>query len=89
MADRLKRRRNAIRNNLINKVIPSVENTLQSDAPQDDNFKIELATAEALIKDLFNEVKTFDNQILDNIGDDDIETETNDLYNLQHILRKL
>ena len=90
MADRLKRRRNAIRNNLINKVIPSVENTLQSDAPQDDNFNIELATSEALIKDLFNEVKTFDNQIFDSIEDDDFETETNDTIQFaKHISKTL
>ena len=42
MADRIKRRRNAVRNNLLNKVIPSVENTLQRDAPQDENFILDL-----------------------------------------------
>ena len=45
MTDRLKRRRNAVRNNLINKVIPSVEITLQRDAPQDKNFMVEFATS--------------------------------------------
>ena len=41
MADRIKRRRNAVRNNLLNKVIPSVENTLQRDAVEDDEIEAE------------------------------------------------
>ena len=88
MADRLRRRRNAIRNNLVNKIIPSIENTLESGTPRDEKFILGLATSEALLKDLFDEVKRFDNEIFDVIKDDEIEGETDDIIEFTTCINK-
>ena len=80
MADRLKRRRNTTKSNLMKVVLSRVEELLESGVPQDENPKLKLATSKQLrkiyLKGQKNLIYLISCFIFDKIEDNEIEAET-------------
>ena len=80
MADRLKRRRNATKSNLMKVILPRVEELLESGVPQDEDSKLELATSKQLrkiyLKSQKNLIYLISCCIFVKIEDNEIEAET-------------
>ena len=73
MAERIKRRRNAMKKTLTKTVIPTSENVLAEEDNNSEEYKLELAVSETTVTDILEEIKQFDRDIFDAIEDDEIE----------------
>ena len=72
MAERIKRRRNAMKNNLAKTFIPRIENVLAEEDSNSEEYKLELAVSQTTVTVILEEIKRFDRDIFDAIEDNKI-----------------
>ena len=72
MAERIKRRRNALKKTLTKTVIPTSENVLAEEDNNSEEYKLELAVSETTVTDILEEIKQFSRDIFDAIEDHEI-----------------
>ena len=89
MAERIKRRRNAMKNTLTKTVIPRIKNLLVEEDNNSEEYKLELAVSETTVTDLLEEIKQFDRDIFDAIEDNEIENETRDTVEYSSNVKKI
>ena len=72
MAERIKRRRNAMKNTLAKTFIPRTENVLAEEDSNSEEYKLELAVSQTTVTVILEEIKRFDRDIFDAIEDNKI-----------------
>ena len=72
MAERIKRRRNAMKNTLTKTFIPRIENVLAEEDSNSEEYKLELAVSQTTATVILEEIKRFDRDIFDAIEDNKI-----------------
>ena len=72
MAERIKRRRNAMKNTLAKTFIPRIENVLAEEDSNSEEYKLELAVSQTTATVILEEIKRFDRDIFDAIEDNKI-----------------
>ena len=88
MAERTKRRRNAMKNTLTKTVIQRIENLAEEDNNSEE-YKLELAVCETTVTDILKEIKQFDRDIFDAIEDNEIECKTRDTVEFSSNAKKI
>ena len=89
MAERIKRRRNTMKNTLTKTVIPRIENLLVEEDNKSEEYKLELAVSETTVTDIIEEIRQLDRDIFDAIEDDEFENETPDTVEFSSYVKKI